>query len=578
MNRWTYALPRVILAIILVTILSLGMDPAMHWALTQAVESTTGGRFHVAHVNADISNGIAAVQHLEVSDADDPKQRMLEVERGVFTFDPWSLTKRRLVITDGELHGVRINANTRGADCCREAARPELVNEAAALGKAWQQVVSAPAPLLQQMEGIQQAQQSRKQRVAQYQALVREAADWQLRFDELDELTKYVGDNPLRMTPGYRARLEQLAMVGDQIDQLNEQLAAVQRQVEEDRLALSEKQQADMALLRDNTELAPVAADKLSAYLLEDEWAGRIGAWVEWIRQSRRLIHIQPKRSPFAWSNARGVDVLLNAGRTSDFDIQNLYVQGTGQVADQVFNFHGTLNHLTDEPSVASHPAVLTLVADGPGAVQMDAVLDRSNNRSLDRVRVVCPALPTKRQVWGNPQEFAIESHPATLRIALELTIEDNQLQGHVDFAQHEASLTASWPGSRREGQANRTVQAALEELSVVNGSLDISGTLDHPVWTLESDLGEEIANRMQDVLYDELEERAEMLVQQYQRQVNAEMDQLVKVLGDHQRSAAELLAAKTQELQKFRARIYQRTDLMDRLVRNAGPLENLLR
>ena len=578
MNRWTYALPRIILAIILVTILSLSVDPAMHWALTQAVESTTGGRFHVANVNADIASGIAAVQHLEVSNADDPNQRMLEVERGVFTFGPWSLAKRRLVVTDGELHGVRINANASSANCNRDAARPELVSEAAALGRAWQQVVAAPAPLLQQMEGIQQAKRSRSQRVAEYQALVQQAADWQIRFDELDELTRYVGDNPLRMTPGYRARLEQLAMVGDQIDNLNEQLAALQRRVEQDRLALAETQKSDIATLRNNTELAPVSAEKLSAYLLEDEWASRIGAWVQWIRQSRQLIQIQPKRAQFAWANSRGVDVLLNAGRVSDFNIENLYLQGTGQVADQIFNFHGTLNHLSDEPSTASNPAVLTLIADGPGAVQLDAVLDRSNNRSLDRVRVVCPAVPTQRKVWGNPEEFAIESQPATLRIAMELTVEDSELQGHVDFAHHETSLLASWPGSRRNDNANRTVQAALEEVTVVNGSLDISGTLDHPVWTLESDLGDEIVSRMQDVLYDELDERAEMLVQKYQRQVNAEMQQLVQVLTQHQQSASEMLASKTQELQKFRARISQRTDLMDRLVRNAGPLENLLR
>ncbi|MCA9175836.1 MAG: hypothetical protein KDB14_15225 [Planctomycetales bacterium] len=576
MSRWTYSLPRIVLAIILLTIASLGLDPAVRWALTHSVEGSTQGQFRVASVQTDVADGIVTLRHLEVVDSTQTR-RLLEAESAVLKCDPWALAKRQLVILDGEVHGVRIDADSEATDCRRDAARPQLASEAASLGLAWKQAVTQDTSSLPSTRGLTMVGQLKQQRLADYREIGARAAEWQARFDELDELTRYVGDNPLRMTPEYRARLEQLSQVGEEIEALNGQLTQLQRQSQQDRLTISEAQQADLAMLQQNMQLAPISGDKLTNYLLEDEWATRIGAWVNWIRQSRELIHLKPTRDRYAWNNSRGIDVVFNAGRVSDFSVRNLYLQGTGQVAGQLFRFRGTLQNLSDEPRAAVEPLVLTLAAEGDGAAHMDVVMDRTG-KPVDRVRVVCPALPCQKRTWGDPAEFAIEASESTMRIAMQIEVTENDLNGRIEFAQANASLTPSWPGSRQSAHANQSIQLALQELNAVEGVVAVSGTLDHPVWNLDSDLGNQIVVQMQDVLRTELQQRTELLVRQYRSQADAELQDMVAAVDAQEQQVVGQLAAKSSELEKFLARISNRTDLMDRLVHKGGPLENLLR
>lgn len=584
MTRWTYYLPRVVLAVILLTVATLGVAPAIRWSLTNGIESSLGSELTVETVAADLTQGVVQLRQVAVMDNDRPGSNLVEIDRAILKFDPWELARRRLVIPEGELCGVRINADTGIADCTREVAQAQRTSAASNFGKTWRQSLSQPRVSPAQLKGIQLARQIKEQRLRDFEAITRQSDNWQADFDELDRLTSEVGDNPLRMTPEYRARLEELAQVGDNIQQLDVQLESLRRQIQEDRIQLVSLQEADVAMMQGDAKLDQISGDQLSDYLLEDEWAARIGAWVNWVRATRQLSRFHPTRDRFAWTNSRGVDVVFNAGRRADFVADNLYLQGTGQVNGMPFRFRGTLNNVSNEPGLASKPTVLTLAAEGQGQIQMDAVIDRSQPTPLDRIRVLCPAMPTPQKTWGDPTAFAVEAEAGVMYLTLMLELRGDELAGQVEFSHADTKLVPRWPGAdlnpsqQDTDMPNQAVQTALRDLREVSGCITLSGTLDHPVWEMQSDLGRHVASRMKQVLEQQLQTRNAELVAEYQRLANQELEELVTVLEQQERTTAERLAAKSAELERFRSRISQRADLMDRLVRNAGPLENLLR
>lgn len=585
MTRWSLVLPRLILALILLSVVSLGIDPALRWALTSNVGTALGVKFHAGRAHASWRSGRAVVEQLTWADPDDPTQQRLRAGQAVLEFDPWALAQRRLVIHRAEVKGLRLQADARAESLRRDAAQARLAGQAAALGEAWKRAVAAdPLPHLQTvLKSVQMADSLGQQRARQYQKIVQELAQWQTRFEELSELVSLVGDNPLRMTPDYRARLEELASVGQEMDDLQQQLAVLRRHVQEDRQLLEQTRTDDVAELRRQLTLEPIDGQQLAEYLLEDEWSGRISAWVTWVRQARRLVARPSRRERFCRANTRGVDVLFNAGRQGDLVLENLFLKGTGRIGGEDFRLHGTLTNFSDEPQLLDEPTVLTLAACGRQEMQMEAVFDRTGSRPLDRVRIVCPELRAPQRVWGDPQQFAVEVGPGAVQVAMLLELRGEEIRGQVNFQQNQAELTPSWPGSKRDQPVNESINVALREVQSVCGSLRLTGTLDYPIWRLESKLGDQVAQRMRKVLQTEFAQRAEELTSKGEQLASDAIDRLARQLAEQDELAERQLTAKGQQLQQFRQRLARHSDLMDdqmddQLTDPKGPLENLLR
>ena len=516
------------------------------------------------------------MEHVAVVDPRCPDRPLAEFDRLEVQLDPWALSRGRVVVTDGRLRGLRVSTKP-ASDAWLRQCRAAPDTSAHALERAWSDVMKLqPAGLESKMTSIQTIRQRSRQWGVEFDRIIGAAGKWQAAFDELDELVRQVGDNPLRMTADYRRRLEELANIGRQLDQLHNDMQTLSDRIVAEHEALQRQREADLQQLSAATELGSVDGVSLSHYLLESHWRQELSQWMGWIRTLQQLPAALPPRKRLAQSNTRGVDVLFNSSCEPGLLLKFLSVQGVAAVDGRQRQFRGTLQNFSDRPAAVEQAAVIRLTALGPAPIQMEAVLDRHGPRAKDRMRLVGAQMCTPQHVLGSPDTFAVDVAAGFRRVAMLVDIDGDQLCGRLEFLQSGAELSPRWPGIQQD--ASQRFHESLRDLTEVSGSIELTGTLQYPVWSVSSELGDQVASRLGDVLQQEVQTHLAELRSAGEKLVAQEFETVYDSLKQYESQAESTLAAKKQELASFLARIRDRTDLMDRLVRNAGPLENLLR
>lgn len=577
MKRPSTLVARLILLGVLAFLVTLSGPTALRWAVLESVRATGDMRLQVSQLSGAWNDGQVTAEHALLLDAAHDDQLMATVERAELRVDPLQLARRRLVVREGTLQGVRFESDCDRPTWLRKCACAQS-DTAQVLGEAWQAaVVDDSATAEDRLESLKLIQQLTPGWTQEYDRIIQAAKAWQLRFDELDELVRQVGENPLRMTPAYRARLEQLSHVGREIEQLATDLETLQARIEEDENRIISTYEQDLEQLQVHQTLDPIDGDCLSYYLLERAWRERIASWMSWIRDTRSAVATAAP-GKYRRANSRGIDVFFAAERTPGLLVENLHLTGTGRLGAEEFQFHGTVQDYSDQPAGHGQPLVVRMEASGNAALRLEAILDRTGPRSHDTIRVACDALPAPLSVLGRREEFAVEVGPGAMKVVMTLDLDGDALSGRVDFEQPSASLHPLWPGSDAPLPLNESASTALREVREIKGSIALSGSLKFPSWRLESTLGGEVAERMHGILEQELQRRSEQLVAQTRDLLRGQLENVDQEIERRDQLAVDELTTKARDLETFLTRVSERTDLMDRLVHNSGPLENLLR
>ena len=102
----------------------LGIDPLLRWSLLQSGQRIAGAKVDIGSLRTDLLHGSMQIDQLRVAAVTTNSRISLELERAFLDVDMYAALRRKLVIRDGHLDGLRFD--TTRDDSGRLATVPDV--------------------------------------------------------------------------------------------------------------------------------------------------------------------------------------------------------------------------------------------------------------------------------------------------------------------------------------------------------------------------------------------------------------------------------------------------------------------
>jgi len=543
MIRWSYLIPRLILVALAVLAVWRWLDPLLQWTLVRVGERLAGARVEVGEVVTRLPTTEFSLRDVQVADARNPSRNLFEADEIALGIHFNALLKRKLGIREGRVAGLRLNTaratpgtlepRKRLLDWLPDDLKVRLdPSPIVDFGRAW---LDRFAMLLKrrieeevdQLESVRLARELATRWPAEADRMESRIEQIKARADRLQDLAKGASANPLENLGRAQQIIAEVDVIQREIRQIREEIERLRDQALRDRDAIVAAQQNDLRRIREQWRLDDLESGGLSEYLLGRDLHRRVQTVAQWIRWLREYWPSDAADTPGLPSpnRARGVDVMF-AGLTPEpnFLIRSLQISGEGQAQGERFEFHGTAQGLTTQPRLYGQPAVLHVEVRGAVAMQIDAVVDRTQPLARDYLAVECPSIPQPERVLGKPDQIAVAVSPADVRLSLRLELEGDRLSGRLCVRQEGVQLTPSLAAAYGGQPMADRLREALQSVRTLEATAQLSGTIQRPEFQVQSTLGPQLAQAFQNLLFRELEARREELSRLVQAKVRAEM------------------------------------------------------
>ncbi len=394
MIRWSYVAPRLLLVAALMIFLGLGLDPLIRWSLIAGGQAATGARVDVGQVSTSIGRSQIALADLQVANPYSPDANLIQADYAWLDLETGPLTRRRFIIHEGVVHGLRINAARHDSGLLDaekpdtadsqygEAAKDWLKDAAGALGK----------NLEDDLETVKVAREMKDRWPQEYKQL-------EARIDAWLEEVKALERLPDELRGDVLAQAEQVRRAGLTLKALKEELIALRAEFQRlhqharvDRTALNEASKRDVEKIKERLQLARLDPETLTDYLLGPEWGLQTREAISWVQWVRRQIPSSDMPQP---QRTRGVDIALASYHPEPWLlVRSLRADGEICWRGKPVPFAAMANDWTVEPHVHGRPATIRLKTTVPVESWIELTVDRTGERPADRLTFVCPRFP----------------------------------------------------------------------------------------------------------------------------------------------------------------------------------------
>jgi len=554
--RWKYVLPRLALLSALVLAIHFGLDPLLRWTLVASGEAAVGAKVELAELETSLLDGRLVLRNLAVANPNSPLKNWLQADLARFEIDTAALLHKRLVVRDGTLHGLQFDTprTTSGAlaEQPEEEASPAWLDAwTDSLGdqsaKWFDQLGdSLGKNLTSQLQTPHVAKQLQQRWKEQVAALRAQVESLRVQGKDLQQEIREIRKNPLRHLQRLEQLQRELASAQNQIKSIQEEIKRLPQQTKEDRRSLAAAVEYDQRFVRQQLQFEKLDGDQLTNHLLGQEAGERLASVLQWVGKARSMVPSKPKVA-----RSRGTNVLFSSRCKPRWHVQQLSLQGTARLAGQPVELTGALTNLSSQPPLISEPTCLKLASAGGSKMRLEVVLDRRSGTALDTLHLEYPQLLLPGRTLGNASRLAVAIGPGTASLQADIRLEENRLTGEILLAQQSVRLTLP-----AQAASNRRLAVVLEQalagVESIEAKLILSGTLQSPKLRVQSDLGAQLADGLNQGVQRLIQQQSEALLAESQRIANRQLralersrketqQKLLAKLGDNQQLVSQL-------------------------------------
>ncbi|MBC7965641.1 MAG: TIGR03545 family protein [Fuerstia sp.] len=501
--RWTYIVPRLIIIGLLWGFLAYGVDPLLRYSTVQSLQSVTGAKVDVGELKTTYFPPSFTIQRMALARAGRPGKNMVEFDELHVKLESHSLSRRRFVIEDGHIDGLRFD--TRRSDDGQldftdepETTAPSWVTEKLTeLGEEW----------LSNLEG-QIKSQLDPNNLETYRIGTGVYEKWDVRFEELVARAKELEPRAKALKQDFDAakkgdtlqQIEQYLTVAEEAELLvrdaqgfRDELTGIVPEVRADFQLLNDARMRDQEKVKHTLALLKPDPRRISQALLGQTMYVRLQeilTWVETIRDYQQGLHaqIQPPRGP-------GHDFDFGAANPAPvFLLKNLRLTGTVSVNEEPVPFKALLTDVTEDPMLLGRPCVMSLVAAGSRPLQLKVIYDATQEIPVaEMLADFQDTIPIPLRA-GKPEKACLQAVLNDVTWQSRLVVVQNQIEGHLVLDSRLDHLEFS----ANEDVRPEIIEAANEvfaSLQTLNATVQFSGTLLKPEIELHSDVGEQVAS-----------------------------------------------------------------------------------
>jgi uncharacterized protein (TIGR03545 family) len=534
MIRWKYVLPRLTIALIIFGGIRWGLDPLLKWALVAGGEAAVGAKVEIAAVETSLTEGAIELRGLTVANPHAAMSNLLEAEQASLQINMNALGHRRLVVENGILRGVQLGTarttsglleKTQEEDDAGSALLDPLKDYAGQFASNWLAELDErlSKDFTAELKTLQVAQELEQRWTQEYEQLHAQAKSLRERGKALERDFRELRKNPLRNLAQLQEIQSQLAASQQELASLQSRLAQLPGQAETDRQAVLAARQADEQFIRQQLRITQLDDETLTQTLLGKPVTQGLASaldWLAWARQkipSNKVID-QPNRS-------RGTNVLFSPVQPK-YLVKQLRLEGNAQWGGQPLEMTGTLSNVCSEPQLLGEPTQLELQGTGAANLEISATLDRRTERAQDHLQIVCHEFALPGQTLGRTDKLALTISPSKASLVVDLSLDGDQLTGQIALGQNSVQFVPQ-QASLRNPQLVAALEQALGQIEQWEATVQLAGTLKKPQFSIESDLGQQVASGLGTALQQLMQRRADQLLAGSQQKVEAQLQKL---------------------------------------------------
>lgn len=501
--RWTYIIPRLIIVGLLWGFLTYGVDPLLGYLTVQSFQSVTGAKVDVRGLKTTYFPPSITIQGMAFARAGRTGKNMAEFDEMGVKLEPHSLSRRRFVIEDGHIDGLRFDTQRSDdgqlelADEPVDPAPSWITDKLTELGDEW-------------LSGMEEQIRSQldPNSLETYRVGTGVYEKWDVRFNGLVVESKGLEPRARGLKVSFEnarkgdtlQQIEQYLMVAQEAERLlreaqmfRDELKNIVPEVRSDFQLLNDARMRDQEKVKQTLALLKPDPRRISEALLGETMYLRIQQILTWVETIREYQHdlqdqIEPPRRP-------GHDFDFRAGHSSpDFLLKNLRMTGTISISKESVPFKALLTDVTENPQLLGRPCVMSLIADGSRPLQLKVTYDAT--RETPVAELLADFRDTNKIPLraGNPEKSCLQAILNDVAWQSRMVIVGNRIQGHLALHSRLDRLAFSANDDVRP----EIVKAANDvfcNLQMLNATVQISGTTFAPDIVLHSDVGEQVAS-----------------------------------------------------------------------------------
>jgi uncharacterized protein (TIGR03545 family) len=540
MRHFTFLPARLIILLLMGSALWLGKDPLLRRAAIYYGQKATSAKVEIGHLQADLKQNRVLLKNIRFADPRNPMTNLFQADVAYLKLDPGQLWQKKFLVSEGKVHGLIVNAPRTESGALNAAAvqdhsavagQAEMmsrasIKSASALERVSQEWINkidiSSTPMIAKSDGESQTVQRLSRWRSSLAAYTAQAAEF---GPLLNNLVTNLGldqqfPNPLRDKKRVAGSLDDLEMLQSRAAELHREVATCLAGLDKGIAEIQELLDREIAQIQPGKPANQFDKALVSELLLTQDGHELVADIVNWLVWFRRTVPEQP--STERGTTARGTDIdLEGAVALPSFVISSVELEGSGWFARQHLNFVGTACNLSAQPHLQAEPTRIDLRALGRGNLLINCVVDRRNNQQLDRLRIQFPDLEFSPRQVGHEKSMLVtfgNGRRASADISLE--IDRNDIRGNIILRFSRPALHVDSLSSLAGGDDTRLrINQALNGLGQFKVHLAISGTLEEYQVQLDSDLGQQFVEIVDNAVIARMTLQNQRLLESLQQQ-----------------------------------------------------------
>ena len=574
-------LSRITLLFLAAIFVLMAMSPVLRWTVARSGEDVTGANVRVGNIQTQPWTGKVDIAGFTAADPQNENHDLFAVDQIELTLDRRSLANKRFVVKEAMIRGLKLGADrAEGGAMTVETSREYmdgLDERFSRFGVDWMRWAAkklgedAPATL----PSTALAEELLGRWPNELESIETETRELAGRLVGIDHGLEGSGDNPLRNAQHFQVALVDADALADQLTAVRGELDRVEQQILMDQEAVQAARKQDENSVRAGMRVRSLNGDDLNEYFLGEEVAGHVVQTIQWLRWGRQFLPALSKRSLVA--SERGEDIFFGGDPQPQIVIEQAMLNGSCPSAIGEVTFEGKLTNLSSQPQLASNPTEIVVQTTSGLPCLIQATLNSQKEGVQDHIQVNCPRYSQGHRSLGQPHQMAIDVAPTESHVWMDLSTHGDQIRGELIIKTPQARLTAHTENQYRCTQVADILRRAVAKIDRIEAVVEITGTLDHPQWSIRSNLGAELGTHLESTLVAEVAAQKHQALARAYAETDDRIAALNQLLAEKRSIILDALVAGNAGLERVRSRIANRIELTDGLIDEASPLRETL-
>jgi uncharacterized protein (TIGR03545 family) len=533
--RWTYLISRLLIVGSVWAFIAYGMDPLLRYSSVQALQTATGARADLGELRTSFFPPSVTVSNVALASARRPGWNLFEFKEMHMGLEPSSLSRRRFVVEEGRLDGLRFDtprSDDGQLDFDSEPVSEEpswMSEKLTELGSEWltditEQVKSQLDP--NTLETYRLGTEVYEKWDERFVEMTDRAKAMKPRVDQLREQFKRAKDgDTLQQIEQYLQVSQKAEQIIIEVQGFRDEIKDIVPEVRDDFQTLNAARERDQEKVKHTLSLLKPDARRISQALLGKTMYRQLQevlTWIEFARDYQRDLkeQVQPPRSA-----GRDFEFVIR-NPAPDFLLKKLSLTGMVSINKEQVPFKALLTDVTEDPRLLGRPCVMKLAAEGSRPLQMKITYDATGDKTRAEMLVDFRDTNPMPLVAGKSEKASVHATLSDLSWTTRLALIEDAIEGKIDLQSNVDNLSFQASDDVRS-EITEAANDAFSGIRVLNASVKLGGTLRKPEIDLQSDVGEQVALGVQSAFTNQLDKAKERLISEVNSYASDQIEKL---------------------------------------------------